>query len=1201
MGGVNAALVARGARARRRCGSCVIGPTGGCRRLAAWWVLAVVLATAWWVVPLLLLGRYSPPFLDYIESAATTTSVTALTEVLRGTSDWVAYIPQAGWQSGWLLVSQPVVVLESVVVVGLGLVGLCLRRTPFRLWLVVMLLVGAVLVSAGHVANVDGFGADSVRHILNGPLAPLRNVHKFDVVLRLSLCLGVAAVVDGLSWGASRSERRASRLGVVVIALIAILGTATPLLALKLAPAGSYVSVPGYWKDAATYLADDDLTGRALVIPASRFANYYWGTPLDEPLQPLARSPWDVRDGIPLVPAGHIRMLDAVEQSLRSGRGSAGLATFLADSGISALVVRNDLDYSAAGSARPAVVHAALDGSPGLSLTRTFGPLVGGTDDGGTAIDSHLQVPYAAVEVWSVAGPAERRFATQTLATTPIVGGDPSSLLRLRDEGELTGSGVLAADVSQASGSQPVASRLGPVVVTDDLRRRETNYGGPPAVSSSATLTTADPFRLSNVTPDYALPGGAAVVATDEMLGVQGISASSSASDSNALGGPVRSEGPFAAFDGDPSTAWVANGAAPALGQWLGETFVQPTDVSGLRLILPVGSPIAQIHVTTDHGTRVTTIANSAGQTLNTPPGLTSAIRVAVTQLRPGVGAVVSVAELSVPGVSVARTLVLPPAAAAQQSPLVVDVAADPETPGCVPMGSGWRCVAGLRRDSEDQAGLDRTFTTATDQSYDIGAWASPRSGAALNELIERVSAPAVRAVASTQLVPDPMAAPFAAVDGDPGTAWIASPFDPDPRLTLSWSGTRDVDQLDFRLESGAAATKPEVVRVSSPAGDRVAILDANGTARFDRLRTDRVTLHLSAAALQGNYDSVAHAFTQLGIGVSEVTSPTWANVVSGSADHAQITLPCGSTPSIQVDGRSTRTRGTTTVDDLKALKPVQLQVCDPAALLDVAPGPHRLHLSSSATWLGQRLLLAARPRVGPFSAVIPVAPRPGPSARATAWTDVRRVLDVASRTEPTLLVVRENANAGWSARLGGHRLDTVTVDGWQQGYLLPAGGPGAVTITFAPDRPYRLALLLGGLAGVALLAGAALSRRRAGGTEVVPARASTSWSGRWLMPIAGLAALGALGGWIGLALGAVAPVVVAMMVRWPRLDSVARWLAGVVYLVCGCVLAIRPWGGARAYLGESSWLQIGCLIALAALVSSASAADRSYRAGLGG
>ena len=48
-------------------------------------------------------------------------------------------------------------------------------------------------------------------------------------------------------------------------------------------------------------------------MPASNFGQYAWGRPLDEPMQPLAGSPWAVRNGVPLAPAGSIRLLDAVE------------------------------------------------------------------------------------------------------------------------------------------------------------------------------------------------------------------------------------------------------------------------------------------------------------------------------------------------------------------------------------------------------------------------------------------------------------------------------------------------------------------------------------------------------------------------------------------------------------------------------------------------------------------------------------------------------------------------------------------------------------------------------------------------------------------------------------------------------------------------------------------------------------------------
>jgi arabinofuranan 3-O-arabinosyltransferase len=54
-------------------------------RFAAWWAACIVLAVLWWVVALVMLGRISPPFLDFIESSGVTTRWMSLTEILRGT------------------------------------------------------------------------------------------------------------------------------------------------------------------------------------------------------------------------------------------------------------------------------------------------------------------------------------------------------------------------------------------------------------------------------------------------------------------------------------------------------------------------------------------------------------------------------------------------------------------------------------------------------------------------------------------------------------------------------------------------------------------------------------------------------------------------------------------------------------------------------------------------------------------------------------------------------------------------------------------------------------------------------------------------------------------------------------------------------------------------------------------------------------
>jgi len=70
------------------------------RRLLAWWVPVTLLATCWWSVPLVLEAKYGVSFLPYTESAAVTTSVTSLSDVLRGTSNWISYLDVTG-QPWW--------------------------------------------------------------------------------------------------------------------------------------------------------------------------------------------------------------------------------------------------------------------------------------------------------------------------------------------------------------------------------------------------------------------------------------------------------------------------------------------------------------------------------------------------------------------------------------------------------------------------------------------------------------------------------------------------------------------------------------------------------------------------------------------------------------------------------------------------------------------------------------------------------------------------------------------------------------------------------------------------------------------------------------------------------------------------------------------------------------------------------------------
>ena len=72
----------------------ILTRTGGPRRrsLMLWWPVFTLLGTLWWLVPLFVMGSYSPPFLDYIETTTVTTFPTTIFDSLRGTSNWIPYV-----------------------------------------------------------------------------------------------------------------------------------------------------------------------------------------------------------------------------------------------------------------------------------------------------------------------------------------------------------------------------------------------------------------------------------------------------------------------------------------------------------------------------------------------------------------------------------------------------------------------------------------------------------------------------------------------------------------------------------------------------------------------------------------------------------------------------------------------------------------------------------------------------------------------------------------------------------------------------------------------------------------------------------------------------------------------------------------------------------------------------------------------------
>ncbi|MBY8872840.1 alpha-(1-_3)-arabinofuranosyltransferase [Micromonospora sp. PLK6-60] len=1077
------------------------------RRLTALlaWGLAVGAATAWWLVPLLLLGRFSPPFLDYIETAPVTTAPTDLTTVLRGASHWHAYLngPYGPpWTAGWRLATEQPLVIATLVVAGLGLAGLARRGMPYRRFLITGLLVGLALVGLGHVGQLDGFGAQTQRAFLDAAGAPLRNVHKFDVVLRLPLILGLAHLVGLVLRAARTGDRPALHQGVARLlqpvrlraglvtgtALAAVAAVASPALAGGLAAPGSFHSVPGYWREATGWLDRNAGDDRVLVVPAARFPRYLWGSPSDEIVQPLLNKPWAVRSSVPLTPPGTIRLLDAVESVLATGQGSPGLADLLARSGVKYLLLRADLDYGHSDTTQPVIVRQALLRSAGIEPVRGFGPELGGGGLPGNFVDRGLDVKVRALEVYQVRRPVDQVVAYDADDVTTLVGG-PESLL------PLAAAGGLSAAPTVLAGDRPAALRGTAVTLTDGLRRREVAFGQQHD-NASATLSPAEEARLAAPARDY-LPDWADDESTAvKYFGIDGVSASSSWSDAQPLGGGRPEHQPYAAVDGDPNTSWRSAPGTAAVGQWFEVALLRPRVVRQVRLTFDDGADSLPTRITVTAGRQQATVPVSGRSVeVTLPDGYpTRFVRVTVEQVfdvRAGFGGV-GIAEFALPGVRAGRTLVVP-SGPATGDPARVVLAAAPSSPACVFDAGRPLCDGGLARASEDGDRIDRSVRLPAGAEYQLALRARPRPGGELNALLDAGGAASVTTgltatvAASTVGVFDPVARPGAAVDGDPATTWYPADSDRQPWLRLTWPRPRSISGLRLTLPPTAAAARPWRVTAIGDGGMRGGALDAGGTLLFDEpMTTATLTVLISDVIPARSYDPYRRLMQDLPAGVGELEVLPSAPV--RRADPlARVELPCGSGPTVRAGGVERRTALLANRRDLLELREVSAVPCgaDAADPLPLSAGPLRVTAVGSKVALPTQLTLepggAASPAGGGTAGGTGAPAAVRSAVQVSEWSTTRRVLRLADHPGRRVLALRENANEGWTASGGGRTFTPFVVDGWQQGWLVPAGFAGEVVLRFAPDRQYGPALAGGAvlLAGVGVLA--VLPARRPG------------------------------------------------------------------------------------------------------------------------
>ncbi|CAB4706375.1 unannotated protein [freshwater metagenome] len=766
------------------------------------------------------------------------------------------------------------------------------------------------------------------------------------------------------------------------------------------------------------------------MVPGSGFGIQQWGWTMEEPIQVLGETPWITRSQVPLTPAATIRMLTSLESYLETGAGSPYLAGVLRRIGVDRILLRHDLDQGAAQSISSGLVSQALASSPGIERVETFGRLAFGP----------------AIEVYDVVGGADGyrvRDADDVVTVASSV------------EDAVTAVGAGLVDEDQPMLVQGETGRAADIV-GDGYRLRERAFGRVHDAESNV-MAPGDPYHAGRVLPNYPGPDGSTPVSA-RYFGIAGVTATTANGYADVFG-PVRPEtAPWATLDGDPATYWLSAPFVPSLGQSieidLGQTHTlddvalsEPLSVLGLDPVSSwrVSAGGASVVVTPDPVTR-SAVADLGGVRADR-------LSVAVAD-GPAGGGQASLATIEIDGVTTSRSLAVGTRGTAPDLDLVFTAAA--ETRACSPTLLGPDCSLSRQRPSEESTGIDRTVTLDHAGRFEVSGDVVARSLPGTAQLLRPLGG--IQVTGSSWLASDPGVSPRMAYDDDGATSWVADPRDPAPTLTFDLGRTRRITRLAISPPA-PVAVRPTRVELSTDDESRVIDLDTllDGVARFAPLRTDELTLTFSRPG-----DDTGRP-----LGVGEVI--LGPGRLSVPIDGAEPTgAVCGLGPQLVVDGRTRPTRVEGPIGAVIGNGRLAVSLCD--GDLSLAAGEHRIVLRSSEQFQPVSLELRGDD-----------ARTSGSSSRTlgvVSRTDTRSVLEVSPGPE-AVLSAPQSFNRGWSASVDGRRLEPVEVDGWAQGWVLPADTSGQVVLSFEPQRAY-VVTLVGGLAlmGLVLLTAAVVGVR---------------------------------------------------------------------------------------------------------------------------
>jgi hypothetical protein len=1130
---------------------------------AAWslaWraALATGVSSAWWVIPLLVQSRYGLNFLIYTEQVGAIWATTSLTESLRLMGYWPSYLGvgygsrlTAYYQDAGTLLFNGWAVVASLLVPALALAGyIWTRRWRYGPFLLALALVALLVMSVGYPTGT--LARSGVTFIYNHVNAVqfLRTTYKAGPLLALAIALLAGGAfraawerLPGWSAGWARWARPASLTAAAVLVGLGAL----PLVqgrALEL----TFTHIPAAWTNVGRTL-DKQLpaNSRALVLPGQAYAFYDWGGTVDPILTATTTRPVAIRNVPPYDDLHAVDFLWTVDDLAQQQRLLSGqLGPLLDLMSARAVITATDDNDALSGALAPEPAARELSAQAGLGRpARSFGPVRSFRSPPQTA-DPATQLPP--VRLYDT--PARGLVRIEPAGPSTVVDGSAEGIADVAALGELPKNEPLFYAGDESAAQLRSQARAGGDVFITDSNRRRAFVASRVGQDAAWTIPATEPFSADAALLDPFASRGSAAQTVAVFGGARYVEA-----PYNPEIAQFPANSPFAAFDGNPRTAWQADSTLDPSQHWIQVGFDRPRDVPYIDLLPDASNPLVAL-----------TRLQIAGRTFSIHPGWNhlvlnlrhvSALRILLMRTRnltANPGGAGGLAEVRVPGLHVTESL-RPPVLAEQAlrgtdlrhatlTYVLERTTADapllrgPAPARSVVRGDRLQAEAQLISQSRDaETGISRTIDPPAARRWQISGLATV-SPTAPDPQLDRLAGTATGGATLTssgRLEGLPKYRASSAFDGASATAWVA-PIGPDQPAWIAWTTPRAETLHAFRLIRPALPVRfPTRISITPRGGDptTVAVGPRGAVTLAHPLRATGFRLTVVQAS----------GSARPAVGVAEIRGAGIPHVMTRSA--GEIAGPCGAA-SAALGGLRVALRLGGSLAAFDQGEPLRVTECGgpialPASTTDLSIPPSVV----------RPLIIQLRsPAPSPLahSATVPGAVTDSGHPGDGSYTGVRvRV------SAPGWLVLGESYNRGWQASCDGRPLGPPhVIDAFANGWRV---GPGCrdVSIMFAPQSQVDAGYLVGVAACLVLVLVLVFARPlpfAAGGpTPLVPAGALPRLSPARAIAV-GIACAAVFGVVFALRAGAVIGPVAAL-VLW-RGVSVRRLIqaAGVLLVI---------------------------------------------------